>query len=353
MANLPERPLRILITRTDRLGDVLIATPVLKRVYESFPKAEIYFLVQKMWTPVLQYGEKIKILEFNPAESVDELAERLKALQFDIAVVIRDEKVVTLAVKKAGIPRRIGPYSTWRSFFSFNHGVWQKRSRSKMHEAEYNLQLLTKMGIPFPGPASNADQLPRSWIETDPKQAVFIQEWLRHQGLHPKKYVCLHPGSSGSARYLSTETMTQIVRDLLLRGNSVVLTGTKAETSLLNEIAHGAAPDQGKGKLIIFGGDHPQDLGALAELYRQSSLVIAHGTGPLHLAAAVGTRVYAVFPPLHVLSETRWGPLVSARTVWVPNVDCPEKYKCRGVKCEYYDCMSTFKPQQIPMENHV
>jgi len=62
------------------------------------------------------------------------------------------------------------------------------------------------------------------------------------------------------------------------------------------------------------------------------------------LAAAVGTPVLAIFPPIFVLSEKRWGPLIPRRSVWVPpGVACPALYRCIGEKCEYYDCMDRFR----------
>jgi hypothetical protein len=67
----------------------------------------------------------------------------------------------------------------------------------------------------------------------------------------------------------------------------------------------------------------------------------------LHLAAAVGARVLAIFPPLYVLSEKRWGPLTNKRMTWLPAVNCPEKYKCRGPSCQFYDCMDRFEVRGV------
>ena len=327
----------ILVSRTDRLGDVLLATPVLARLRQFYPKAKISFLVKKAWVPILQFGSEIQIIECDPLES---LSERLKEKKFDVAIVLRDEKEVSKAVHEARIPYRVGPYSSLHSFFRFNRGKFQKRSRCKMHEAEYNLALLKKIGVPFSGVAKNTDDLPRSWIKYGVAAQHSIQGWMQHHGLKPGHFYCMHPGSSGSARYLSTEAMIQLVNELLQGGNSVVLTGGAHEAALLNEIAHASATAEKKA--ILFGGEDPRSLDELAELYRNAKTVIAHGTGPIHLAAAVGTPAYAIFSPLQVLSERRWGPLVGTRKVWTPDVNCPEKYRCRGIKCGYYDCMSRF-----------
>lgn len=316
----------------------MLATPVLKKIVDALPDARVTFLIQKAWMPVLQYQHpQVELMEYESSVSLNALTEKLAAQHFDAAIVIRDEKTVTQAVRKAKIPIRVGPYSSLRSFFSFNRGVFQKRSRCLKHEAEYNLELLKKIGITTDRPATTASELPRSWVQYSLSVDPAVFEFLKQNGLHELSYVCVHPGSSGSARYISTELMIDFVKEIQRKGNRVVLTGSIAEAGLLEQIA-AAAPGA-----VIFGGSEPRPLDQLAALYARAKAVVAHGTGPLHLAAAVGTPVFAIFSPIFVLSEKRWGPLTSSRVVWVPpGVDCPAKYRCLGEKCGYYDCMNRF-----------
>ena len=123
---------------------------------------------------------------------------------------------------------------------------------------------------------------------------------------------------------------------MLLSGRAVCVSGGPAETEILTAFQR-AVPE-----VKLLGAGTAIGLDGMAEVYRQAQAVIAHGTGPLHLAAAVGAPTLAIFPPIFVLSEKRWGPLSSKRAVWVPNVPCPAKYRCHGPKCSYYDCMDLF-----------
>ncbi len=324
--------MRILVTRTDRLGDVILATPVLRRLRESDPDARISFLVRKSWMPVLAFGEGIDLIPYDPEESVSSLSARLKAGSFDIAYVLKDEKTVSWAVKKAGIPVRSGPYSTFRSFLLFNEGRFQRRSQCLMHEAEYNLDLVSRVT-----PADAPAELPRAWVATSIHAEERAQAFLVRAGLAEKPFLVIHPGSSGSARYVRPEKLHGLAAGLLKRGFAVVVSGGPLETGLLQEFKK-AVPDA-----ILLGSAEGLELDGLAGVYRKARAVVAHGTGPLHLAAAVGTPVFAVFPPLFVLSEKRWGPLTENRSVWVPDVECPEKYRCRGPKCVHFDCMDRFE----------
>jgi len=324
--------MRILVTRTDRLGDVLLATPVLRHLKETRPGARIHFLVRKEWMPVLAYGDAVTLMEFDPLEPADRLAERLRQAGFDEAYVLKDEAPVSKAVKKAGIPFRAGPYSTFRSFFLFNRGRLQRRSRCKMHEAEYNLDLVSPRM-----PASGAAGLPRAWIETNPAAKARARAFLEKSGILPGSFVAIHPGSSGSARYVKIERLHGLAEKWIARGVPVVVSGGALEGEVLEGFRR-AVPG-----VSLLGPREELGLDGLAEVYRLSRGVVAHGTGPLHLAAAVDAPVFAIFPPLFVLSEKRWGPLVSKRFVWVPPVECPEKFRCRGPRCAVYDCMDRFE----------
>ena len=336
---------RILVTRTDRLGDVLLATPVLRKIQETYPEAHLTFLVQKQWMSVLRFQDQIQLMEYDPKTSEVDLVRQLKNQKFDVAIILRDEKKVSWAIKAARIPVRIGPYSTIRSFLTFNFGVLQKRSRCKMHESEYNLQLLKRLGVEFEGPAKSIKKLPRALIGIESSAAERVREFLIQHAIEPGSFVCLHPGSSGSARYLSFEKMSEFIKLLLLKlaekKMKLILTGGPLEAELL------AQYKKSYPSVNLFGGTPSVLVSDLAQVFSKSSGVIAHGTGPLHLAAAVEVPVFAIFPPLFVLSERRWGPLTDLRFTWTPpKVKCPEKYRCRGEKCLFFDCMDRFDAQQ-------
>lgn len=328
------------------MGDVLLATPVLKRIREFYPKARVSFLVRPEWMPILEL-EGVQLVPYDPQSSVSHLANQIQELKCDAAVVLRDEPLVSQAVKKSGIPYRVGPYSSVRSLWCFNHGMVQRRSRCTRHEAEYNLQLLARLGIPVAPPARTPEELPKSWVHYSPQVRSVTDQWLKSRGALGSKLWCVHPGSSGSSRYLPEGRMIELLYECLARlsttpGAKLILTGGPQEKVLLQKLKE-QVPE-----VETFVSDSPElGLAALAELYRRADVVIAHGTGPLHLAAAMGARVLAIFPPLFVLSEKRWGPLTPRRLTWLPVVECPEKYKCRGPRCAAFDCMDRFEVRGV------
>jgi ADP-heptose:LPS heptosyltransferase len=326
--------MNILVTRTDRLGDVILATPVLRHLRLKHPEARIYFLVNPAWASVLAFGSEVRLILDDPGLGVEKLSQTLREYRFDLAYILKDEARVSKAIKRAGIPKRVGPYSSLRSFFLFNKGKLQRRSRCEMHEAEYNLDLVDARM-----PALTPEALPRAWITTSPEARIRALEFLAKSGLQEKKFWVIHPGSSGSARYIPQQHLYDLANRLIRRGDRVVISGGPAELQVLMEFKK-AVPE-----VTLLGPEEQVGLDGMAEVYRLARAVVAHGTGPLHLAAAVQTPVLAIFPPLFVLSEKRWGPLVSPRSVWTPSVLCPEKFKCRGEKCRFYDCMDLFRAE--------
>lgn len=326
-------PTRILVARTDRLGDVILATPVVRALKQLHPDAEIFFLVQQQWMPVLQYGDQVMLLAYDSKETFQDLAKRLKPYQFRRAYVLRDEKKVSQAVNRAGIPERVGPYSSLRSFFLFNRGKFQSRSRCRMHESEYNLELIHSVRR-----ANDPRALPKPWVQTSDNAKRKAAHFLKSEGLKAKAFYVIHPGSSGSARYVKQASLHELARALLAKGKPVVVSGGPGEDELIDEFKK-AVPE-----VKMLAKENAIGLDGMAEVYREALAVIAHGTGPLHLAAAVGTPVLAIFPPIFGLGEKRWGPLVQARAIWTPpEVKCPAVYRCIGEKCRYYDCMDRFE----------
>src|SRR5882672_12512942 len=110
---------KILIVRTDRVGDVLLTTPVSAALRAAFPQVKISWLVRPYTAP---------LLENNP--DVDEILtdlNQIKKKMFDAAIVSYPRWKTAWVLWRAGIPLRIGPASKPYSVL-FNKRIWQHRS---------------------------------------------------------------------------------------------------------------------------------------------------------------------------------------------------------------------------------
>jgi heptosyltransferase III len=86
-------------------------------------------------------------------------------------------------------------------------------------------------------------------------------------------------------------------------------------------------------------------LKVLAAFIGRARLFVSNSTGPLHIAAAVGTPVIAFYPPIRECSARRWGPLAEKQVVFTAdNATCS---RCHGGPCQGNDCMDQIKVEDV------
>ena len=141
-------PSRILLVRTDRIGDTLLTLPAVNALRQKFPDAFIAFLCQPYTEPmvrringldqVLTYENEGKHQGF---QGLELLSKELRSYQFDFSVVFFPRASLIWALWRSGIPRRIGTGFRWYSFLLTDR-VMEHRSECLKHEADYNLSLI-------------------------------------------------------------------------------------------------------------------------------------------------------------------------------------------------------------------
>ena len=134
----------IIVSRTDKIGDLVLSIPSFFMVKKMYPSAKLTVLVRNYNYDVVKslsyIDEVIKIDDY----SENELEKIVKQVGAEIFIALYSDKFVAKLAKKSGAKWRVGPFSKLSSFFSYNRGVWQKRSKSVKNEAEYNLDLVRK-----------------------------------------------------------------------------------------------------------------------------------------------------------------------------------------------------------------
>lgn len=344
---------RILLVRTDKIGDLVLSTPALLALHEKFPEAQIDFLLGESTRDVLEAHpalHRVIALDLNVYGGIlgwFRLTKLLRARNYDAAVVFQTRFLVGLAVFFAGIPYRTGPLSKWWSWIFWNFGRRQNRSAVEMHEAEYNIQLLRDFGITVA-----ATRKPTS-IVLRPAALEYGRNFLITKAIRPRfKTVIIHAGMAGSALNWPESHYIELGRRLLLRHN-IIVTGGKGEEALVDRLVQEMGLEQS------FFPDQPvltkyigvDGLANFMGILSAADVVVAPSTGPMHLSVALGKKVITVFPPVKVQSALRWGPYgVSFGThlgiakddqvsVLVPDVNCAENFRCALSACIYYPCM--------------
>ena len=329
----------ILVIRPDRIGDVVLSTPVLDALKAKVPGCKITVLVRAEVAPLLKTHPSVDhILIYDPKgrhqgwAGIQKLSTDLSLGCFGTALVLQGGWQIALAVMLAGIPQRIGPKSKLHSYFLYNEAIRQNRSRSDRNEADYNLELAAVCWL---GSAPARGEFP-AHLELDPADRDSARDWLRAKGWKEgEKLVVVHPGMGGSALNWPEANYVELVRRLLGDGVKVVLSFGPADGETRRKM-----DNEFGGRRIdpwIFG-----DGEKLAGIFSWASVVVAPSTGPLHIAAALGRPVVSFYPPIQVQSPKRWGPFVKNETqarVFSPEVACGQVFKCAGEKCPHFFCM--------------
>lgn len=299
---------RILLIRPDHLGDVLLTTPAIRALRQARPAAQLHALVGPWSAEVLAAYDDVdlvltlafpgfsrhpKVSWRSPYQLAWDSARRLRRIGYSSAVIFRpDHWWGALVAFLAGIPVRVGydlpdtaPFLTHTVPLSADHVVVQ------------NLRLIerwTGPAAPHAAPCQfPLNQADRSFVDG------YLQEW----GIGPgRALICVHPGSGTWAKHWD-ENGWAVVADTLTEqlNAAVVFTGSEHELSLVRRIATAMRQPN----CIIAGETR---VGQLAALFARARVVLGPDSGPLHLAAAVGTPTVTLFGPADPREFGPWGP---------------------------------------------
>ena len=325
-------PEKIVLLRTDRLGDTILSLPVATALKTAFPHSRITFLARDYTAPIIaaspSVDEVVSLDAFggdNPA-----LVRWLKEQHFDAAVHLFPRPELAWATWRAGIPLRIGTGYRYYSLL-FNRRQYDHRKQGRYHEAELNLRLLQQLGI--------TDAQVRFDLAVNHGMQEKIDNLLKDHGLDLRvPMIIIHPGSGGSSRDWPAEHFAALAREITANLSvQLIVTGTEKEKSVARDIcaAAGMKPISLAGRLTV---------DELMAVINRAALFIANSTGPLHLAVALNKQVLAFYPPIQACRPERWGPYGRRQDVLMSQEE--ECTLCRGQSGGTCACMQRITPEQ-------
>lgn len=290
---------KILISRTDNIGDVILTLPMAGLIKEKFPQAKIYFIAKNYTKDVVATCQHMdEFINYSKLEthSETEQVEYIKSLGLDLVIHVYPNQRFAKACAKAKVRYRLGTMNRWWHLFYCNILPRVARKRSKLHEAELNFALIKRF-IKNPYALSDIHKL---YGFKKPALLENVKNFVS-----PDKFnIILHPLSFGSAREWGQANFKAFIEKLLESGRyNVILTGTQKEA------------DQFKDTLLTPFKDKIQDttgkltLEELVSLISHADGIVAASTGPLHIGAMAGINALGLFiakPPMH---PGRWKAL--------------------------------------------
>ncbi|WP_297404970.1 glycosyltransferase family 9 protein [uncultured Cetobacterium sp.] len=310
---------RIIIARTDKIGDLILSIPSFFMVRKMYPSAEITLLVRKYNYDIVKNLKYIdRIIQIDDYRQ-KELLEKIEYFHADIFIALYVDSFVMKLSKASKAKIKIGPLSKIKSFFTFNKGVLQKRSKSIKHEAEYNLDLVKKLDKER---YEETYQLNTEIILDDANEKA-AEKFFKDNSITGKILV-INPFMGGSAKNITDEQYAQIIKKVLEKDNTITVIIT----------AHISDEDRGqellkmvenKNVYLYANGGELLNIGAVIN---KGTVYFGGSTGPTHIAGSLQKKIVAIYPKKLTQSIKRWGVYGNNKVSYIiPDMNTKENYK--------------------------
>jgi heptosyltransferase-1 len=324
---------RILLVKLSSFGDVLHALPTLEALRAAYPGAHITWLVEAAYAPLLSghpaldevwVAPRLRPAEFfsgsNPA-AFRRLLQQLRSRPFDLVVDIQGLLKSAVWVALARSPRKVGYDKTRElSYLALTERV--PPFDPEAHAVWRYLNLAHYLGAP--------PTLPRFRLGLD--AAADISALIPDEADRP--LVVLHPGARWASKLWPPASWASLAEWFHGQGFQVAVTGSRADRELVAGIAA-----QCRAPILHLAGS--TSLAQLAAILRQARIAVTTDTGVMHLAAALGTKVAALFGPT---APWRTGPFGDGHQVVRLGLPCSPCFKRQ---CPDPRCLNDLSPEMV------
>lgn len=334
---------RLLVIKLVAVGDLVVCLPVLKTLRISFPKAHIAIMVTPRVSEIVEgcpYVDEIICYDIfgqdRGPRGLFRIIRQLRKRKFDLVLELDHYyRITTLISYLAGIPNRAG-FDLPGQGRGHLYTIRIPYSVDK-HEVEVFLEAAKMIGAD-----ASEKELVEIWVPTQDRKHV--DGFLQGAGVTEQDMlVGIHPGTGPSAlsRRWSPDKFAQLADWLIMeQGARVVITGSPSEDDLAENIA-----GRMTAKPIVAAGK--TNLKQFAEITRRCRLFISVDTGPLHIAAAMGTKVIGLYGPN---TPAKWGPYGDGHVTIYKALECSpctKQYLGQVSKCRNPICMDAITVEDV------
>jgi len=297
---MPDGDARFLVVRLTALGDILHTVPAVAALRHAHPNARIDWVVERKWAPVLEGSPALdEVIPFDRRSvwGAMECVQRLRENRYTCAIDFQGLYKSSVLAGLSGAPRRIGFERSWAREGGAAMFYTERVVPVGRHVAELNYSLAEHAGAARP----TAPEYP---LRVPAGGAASVRSRLQDLGI-TGEYMVVGPGGSWRAKCWPTERYGELCREVEQHTSlRVVVIHGPGEKSDAAEVLRAAAPAR---PVIV-----PTTIEELMGLLSHARCLIAADSGPLHLAAALGTPVVGLFGPT---DPARNGPFASRAIV--------------------------------------
>ncbi|MBQ3437458.1 MAG: glycosyltransferase family 9 protein [Fusobacterium sp.] len=292
---------RILVSRTDKIGDLVLSIPSFFMLKKMYPNAELIVLVRKYNYEIvrnLDYIDRvIKIDDYTKAE----LLEKIAYFKADVFIALYNDEYVANLAKASKAKIKIGPLSKLNSIFTYNKGVLQKRSLSVKNEGEYNLDLVKKLNV---NRFKVCYELNNKIILTEENKKI-ADLYFKENNIAGRILV-VNPFIGGSAKNIRDEEYARILKRIKNEFSeklNIIITcyiDDEERALKLKEMI-------GEDEVYVFANG--ASILNTASIIDRANIYLGASTGPTHIAGALNKGIVAIYPNKKTQHPTRWGVL--------------------------------------------
>ncbi len=298
----------ILVIKLRYLGDVLLATPTLKAVKASWPAARLTMLVNRGTEEVVTGNpnvDEVLVLDRGPLASQYKFAMAVRRRKYDLVIDLTDADRSAFLSWLSGAPMRIG-FNVEQRSRGFCYTTVVRPGPDVVHRVDRDCAALGPLGIRAkPDP-------PEMWINKQDHEAA--EELLRRLEVDDVRPIAvLQPGARYWFKAWPPERFARLADHLAeTHGHQVLIAGSGQERQLAKTIR-----DAAKSRPAVMVGE--ATVKQFAAVLKRAVLLVGNDSGAMHIAAAMGTPVVALFGPSNPME---WGPRGGPVEILYKGLDC-------------------------------
>lgn len=316
-------PERIIISRTDSIGDVILTLPMATLLKQLLPGCTVIFLGSSYTKDIVACCPDVD--EFYDWKTAD-----LADIKADTIIHVLPRPELAKAARRAKIQNRVGTTNRLYHWWTCNWLIKLSRKNSDLHEAQLNLKLLGFMeGVKK---EYSLQEVVGLMNFKSAKASCDAVQYIDNQ----KFNLILHPKSKGSAREWGLDNFKRLIEILPADSFKIFICGTENEGAMVRD----ALLSTPRENIVDLTGK--LSLADYIAFIDHCDGLVAASTGPLHIAAALGKHALGLYPPIRPMHPGRWACIGKNAKVFVTDRQCDE---CR--KTQDCRCMRMIEPEML------
>jgi len=306
---------KILIARTDRIGDVVMITPMARELRRTYPDAFIATLTQPQAGEIFLHNPNVdfSIRDDLTGQSFQSVVKEIRRHAFTDGLLVMPTKRAAYQMFLGGVKNRVGVGHILYEVLTLMKGVSRNKYIPLRHEADYCMDLARRIGVV-------TDNLAPEIFLTEEERGQAADKFMKLGVNEKDRLIFIHTGSGGSSPNWSEGKYSELIKRII---------GEYPEPSVKIVLTAREMTDKFRKGLNIFPRTRIVDISGIYKSLRELIILIGRAdvfvgssTGPLHLADALNVGCIGLYCHRPMNCSALWG-VSNTRSV---NIEVPEAY---------------------------